>query len=235
MIGEPEIIVGAEVEHCALARVRDDADASALRPSDEPLALSEPGRVDLVERRSDMTKECVRHWRYCRRGSLRPQGASWAQRCAIAIPLRPFAGWVAPCRLRHDGHGDGGARPRKVLRFPLFLPFCAPEPRENLFEFNLVAALRLHRLRRFGPIGRDATLAIALSGLHAGGSPDRREVIRRYLPQSISRSPRWMASASAVNRPSASCRTSAGAMRRGAFEPLTPPTISRCADTPARG
>ena len=61
MIGEAEIIVGAEVEHRSLARVRGDADASALRPGEETLALGEPGRVDLVERRSDMTKECVRH------------------------------------------------------------------------------------------------------------------------------------------------------------------------------
>ena len=57
---------------------------------------------------------------------------------------------------------------------------------------------------------------------------------RAQTPQSMSFSPRWIASASAVRRPSASCRMSAGAMRSGAFEPFTPETRRRWAQAPAR-
>ena len=48
MIGEAEIIVGAEIDHLAPA---GDADAPALRAFDQPLALVEAVGVDRGERR----------------------------------------------------------------------------------------------------------------------------------------------------------------------------------------
>ena len=63
MIGEAEVIVGAEVQHLALAGIRGDADAPALRPGQQPLALEKAGRLDLVERRPDVPQERVGHRR----------------------------------------------------------------------------------------------------------------------------------------------------------------------------
>ena len=64
------------------------------------------------------------------------------------------------------------------------------------------------------------------------GSPaPSRRALRVTAPQQNSRSPRWIASASAVSCPSASCRTRAGAILSGAFEPFTPKPAS---DAPTR-
>ena len=61
MIGEAEIIVGAEVERLARRAVGGDLDARTLRPGDQPLALGQPGGVDLGQRRTQMGQKGVGH------------------------------------------------------------------------------------------------------------------------------------------------------------------------------
>ena len=46
MVGQAEVVVGAEVQHRPPPA---DADAGLLRRGDDPLALEEPGGADLVE------------------------------------------------------------------------------------------------------------------------------------------------------------------------------------------
>ena len=53
MIGEAQIVVGAQIDHFASA----DADASALRPFDQPFVLIEPVGLDLSERRAEVGVE----------------------------------------------------------------------------------------------------------------------------------------------------------------------------------
>ena len=61
VIGEAEIIVGAEIDRLARALRRGDADAPALRPGDQPLALGQAGGLDFVERRAEVAQESVGH------------------------------------------------------------------------------------------------------------------------------------------------------------------------------
>ena len=147
MVGEAEVIVGAEIDHVARAAGRGDADMSALRAGEQALALEKAGSVDLVEGGADVPQERVGHGasRICRDDSIAAEDS-----CSSHA--------FAACRRK------------------------APQ-----------------------------------------------------APQSTSASPRWIASASSVSRPSASCRISAGAIRSGALEPFTPETSSRWAEAPARG
>ena len=61
MIGEAEIIVGAEIDHLA----RPAADATRMRPPcgpvDQPLALGQAAGFDLVERRAEVFEKGVGH------------------------------------------------------------------------------------------------------------------------------------------------------------------------------
>ena len=59
MIGEAEIIVGAEVDRLARALGRSDADSPALRPRQQSLALGEARRLDLVQGRADVSQKGV--------------------------------------------------------------------------------------------------------------------------------------------------------------------------------
>ena len=61
MIGQAEIIVGAEIDRLARAFRRGDADPSTLRAGQQPLALGEAGRLDFVEGRADVTQESIGH------------------------------------------------------------------------------------------------------------------------------------------------------------------------------
>src|SRR5690606_34634054 len=62
MVGEAEIIVGAEVQHLAGAAVRlVDRDPTALRAGDQALALVEAGRLDLLESAADMVEKTCLH------------------------------------------------------------------------------------------------------------------------------------------------------------------------------
>ena len=61
VMGETEVIVGAEIDHLALALRTGDADAPALRPGDQPLALGQPGGVDLAQDRSHVAHEGLGH------------------------------------------------------------------------------------------------------------------------------------------------------------------------------
>ena len=49
MIGEAQVIVGAEVDRIARALRRRDMDAPTLRPGQEPLAFCEARRLDVIE------------------------------------------------------------------------------------------------------------------------------------------------------------------------------------------
>ena len=61
VIGEAEVIVGAEIDRFARALRRRDMDAPALRPGQEPLALCESRRVNLVEGGADVVEKGVGH------------------------------------------------------------------------------------------------------------------------------------------------------------------------------
>ena len=60
VVGEAEIIVGAEIDHLARP-LASDADPPALRPGQQPLALEEAGRLDVVEGRADVAEKGVGH------------------------------------------------------------------------------------------------------------------------------------------------------------------------------
>ena len=60
VVGEAEIIVGAEIDRLARALRPGDADASALRPGQQALALEEAGGVDVGEGRADVVEEGCR-------------------------------------------------------------------------------------------------------------------------------------------------------------------------------
>ena len=59
VIGEAEVVVGAEIERLARAVLRRHPDAPALRAGQQSLALREARRLDLVERRANMPEERV--------------------------------------------------------------------------------------------------------------------------------------------------------------------------------
>ena len=61
MIGEAEVIVGAEIDRFARALRGRDTDAPALRPGQQPLAFREARRLDLVEGRADVVEKGVGH------------------------------------------------------------------------------------------------------------------------------------------------------------------------------
>ncbi len=61
MIGEAEVIVGAEIDGVARALRGRDMDAPALRPGQQPLALCQALRLDVVEGRADVSEKGVGH------------------------------------------------------------------------------------------------------------------------------------------------------------------------------
>ena len=61
VIGEAEVIVGAEIDRLALALRPGDADPSALRSGQQALALGEARRLDVVERRAEVGEKGVGH------------------------------------------------------------------------------------------------------------------------------------------------------------------------------
>ena len=107
MIGEAEIIVGAEVEHLARRAVGGDLDARPLRPGDQPLALGQPVGLDLGERRTQMGQEGVGH-RRLHAGGRAPliAGSTPDQRLASGAALRG----------RARGGGSAGAEARATFR-----------------------------------------------------------------------------------------------------------------------
>ena len=61
VVGEAKVIVGAEIDRFALALRGGDIDASALRPGQQPLALREARRLDLVEGGANVGEKGVGH------------------------------------------------------------------------------------------------------------------------------------------------------------------------------
>ena len=61
MIGEAEVIVGAEIDRIARALRGGDMDAPALRPGQQPLAFCEARRLDVVEGGADVAQKGVGH------------------------------------------------------------------------------------------------------------------------------------------------------------------------------
>ena len=61
MIGEAEVIVGAEIDRLARAVLTRDTDPPALRPSQEPLAFCKARGLDLVEGGADVVEKGVGH------------------------------------------------------------------------------------------------------------------------------------------------------------------------------
>ena len=57
MVGQAEVVVGAEVEQLAPVGERD---VRALRRGDHALLLAEPGRGDLVELALELVAHCLR-------------------------------------------------------------------------------------------------------------------------------------------------------------------------------
>ena len=61
MVGETEIIVGAEIDGIARALRRRDMDAPALRPGQQPLTLCEALRLDVIEGGANVVEKGVGH------------------------------------------------------------------------------------------------------------------------------------------------------------------------------
>ena len=87
VIGEAEVIVGAEIDRLARALRRRDTDAPALRPGQEPLAFGEALRLDVVEGGADVVEKSVGH-----RGSPVQVSASIAAHDRAQILARRRAG-----------------------------------------------------------------------------------------------------------------------------------------------
>ena len=62
VVGEAEVIVGAEIDGLALAFRPGDADPSALRSGQQALAFREARRLDVVEGRAEVGRERRRSW-----------------------------------------------------------------------------------------------------------------------------------------------------------------------------
>ena len=111
MIGEAEVIVGAEID---ASRARRPPEATCIRPpcgpGDQALALDQPRRLDLVERRADMAKKGVGHGSHSMRRLGRPQGAPPRRSCR---QRRSFAPFDHPLAAMH-----GVAIPPSVVRSP---------------------------------------------------------------------------------------------------------------------
>ena len=61
MVGEAEVVVGAEIDRFARAFRPADADPPALRPGQQALALEEARRLDLVEGRAEVVEKGFGH------------------------------------------------------------------------------------------------------------------------------------------------------------------------------
>ena len=61
MIGETEIIVGAEIDGISRALRGRDADPPALRPGQQPLTLCETLRLDVIEGGANVVEKGVGH------------------------------------------------------------------------------------------------------------------------------------------------------------------------------
>jgi hypothetical protein len=66
MVGEAEVIVGAEIDRFARAFRAADADPPALRPGQQALALEQARRLDLVEGCADVVEKGIGHGRSSR-------------------------------------------------------------------------------------------------------------------------------------------------------------------------
>ena len=82
MVGEAEIIVGAEIDRLALAFRPGDADPPALRPGQQALALEEAGGFDLAEGGAEVIEESVGHEPSFARKETKIQSAAEIQRIA---------------------------------------------------------------------------------------------------------------------------------------------------------
>src|ERR1700722_8893730 len=61
MVGEAEIVVGAEIDDLAPRSPRGDLDPRSLRTGDQPLALSEAVGLDLRKQALEMAEKIFRH------------------------------------------------------------------------------------------------------------------------------------------------------------------------------
>lgn len=61
VVGEPQVVVGAEVEDLTGAPTGGDGDGGGLRGADDPLGLLEPGVADLVEGRAQVVAYGIEH------------------------------------------------------------------------------------------------------------------------------------------------------------------------------
>ena len=102
VVGETQVIVGAEVDRIACALRGRDMDAPALRPGQEPLAFREARRLDVVERGADMGEKRVGHepsrfdgWEWVSLAARIARCYCWSWICRN---MRPVC--VAPMRLR---------------------------------------------------------------------------------------------------------------------------------------
>ena len=57
MVGEAEVVVGAEIDGLALAFRPGDADPPALRAGQQSLAFEQARRLDVVERRAEVVRK----------------------------------------------------------------------------------------------------------------------------------------------------------------------------------
>ena len=93
VIGEAEIIVGAEIDRLALALRPGDADPSALRPGQQALALREASGLDLGEGRVDVVEEGVGHSGSRGSGERKHSSAKGALKSSLLALGSPSPAW----------------------------------------------------------------------------------------------------------------------------------------------
>ena len=105
VVGEAEIIVGAEIDRLARALRRGDMDASALRTGEQPLAFCQALRLDVAEGRADMVEKNVGH-----RASAVQGNASIAAQRSRSNPRREGQGRGQPRQRATKTPSDGAIR-----------------------------------------------------------------------------------------------------------------------------
>src|SRR5262249_6293497 len=120
MVGEPQVVVGAEVDHVVIARVNE----RALRPGDHPLALVEP----LLAQAGEVTPQPLEKYMIhkadyteafrsaVRAGGRRPATAPRAEWVAFEPPKVVTKHVREPCALQTATYAPIELRARAVAR-----------------------------------------------------------------------------------------------------------------------
>ena len=90
VVGEAEVVVGAEVEDLAGAAARGDGDGRGLRGADDALGLVQSGGADLVEGGAQVVAYGVEHAEFLQEVTAGRDGGQAVQ-SRMTLPPRPLA------------------------------------------------------------------------------------------------------------------------------------------------